>query len=76
MISVRNVVAASVPSHTATIAVSPVTTASQPVGVVSTSQPPDAASLSSVISHVNSQIRSLLENMRGDNQNPSGNFFN
>lgn len=68
----RNVIATAVPSRSATIAVSPVPNMSQPVGVVSTSQPPDAASLSSVISQVNSRIRNFLENMNTDNQTPSG----
>lgn len=69
-VPVRNVIAAAVPSRTATIAVSPVPNTSQPIGDVSTSQPPDAAALSSVISQVNSRIRNLLENMRTDNQTP------
>ncbi|XP_021737145.1 large proline-rich protein BAG6-like isoform X2 [Chenopodium quinoa] len=65
---VRNVIAATVPSRT----VSPIPTTSQPIGVVSTSSSPDAASFSSVISQVNSQIRNLLENMRRDNQTTPG----
>src|SRR5687768_15711133 len=68
---VRNVIAAAVPSR-ATIAVSAVPNTSQPVGGVSASQSSDAASLTSAIAEVNSRIRNLLENMRPENQTPSG----
>ncbi|KAL9225731.1 hypothetical protein vseg_001621 [Gypsophila vaccaria] len=65
---VRNVIATAVPSRSATIAVTPVTSASLPIGGVSTSQPPELAAM---VSEVNSQIRNLLENMRTDNQTSS-----
>ncbi|KAK9755153.1 hypothetical protein RND81_01G005500 [Saponaria officinalis] len=62
---VRNVIATAVPSRSATIAVTPVTGASQPIVGVSTSQPPELAAM---VSEVNTQIRNILENMRADNQ--------
>lgn len=72
VLPVRNVIATAVPSRSSNIAVSSVPNTSQPNDAVSTSQPPDLASLSSVISQVNSRIRSLLDNMPTDNETPSG----
>ncbi|XP_057516007.1 ubiquitin-like domain-containing protein CIP73 [Amaranthus tricolor] len=69
---VRNVIATAVPSRATTIAVTPVLSTSQSIGNVTSSQAPDAAALSSVISQVNSQIRNFIDNMHPDIQNSSG----
>ena len=71
----RNVIATAVPSRATTIAVTPVLSTSQSIGNVTSSQAPDAAALSSVISQVNSQIRNFIDNMHPDIQNSSGNLF-
>ncbi|KAH9604699.1 hypothetical protein KSS87_021739 [Heliosperma pusillum] len=66
---VRNVIATAVPSRSATIAIAPATSTSQPIGGVATSQSPELAAM---VSEVNSQIRNFIEHMRADNQTRSG----
>ncbi|GMH04655.1 hypothetical protein Nepgr_006495 [Nepenthes gracilis] len=69
---VRNVVAGAVPARPTTITISPFSTAAQPIIGISTSQPPDSASLSSVMSEVNTRLRNFVGNMWAENQAPSG----
>ncbi|KAF5955937.1 hypothetical protein HYC85_008793 [Camellia sinensis] len=67
VLPLRNVIAAAVPSRPS------VTTSSTSQTVVSVSQPPpDSVPLSTVISEVNSRIRNYVDNMRSENQAPSG----
>lgn len=71
VLPVRNVTATAVPIRPAVVA----TSARAPPGVgVSVSQPPsDPAALSSVVAEINSRIREILvDNIRGENQTPSG----
>ncbi|GAB4828406.1 hypothetical protein Ancab_035404 [Ancistrocladus abbreviatus] len=68
----RNVIAAAVPAHPAAFAVSPISSTAQPIIGGSSSQPPDSASLTSVISEVNTRLRNLVGNMWVENQTSSG----
>ncbi|KAJ6736481.1 LARGE PROLINE-RICH PROTEIN BAG6 [Salix viminalis] len=68
VLPVRNVVAATVPLHSAGV-----TVAEQPGPGLSLSQPPsDSMSLSSIVNEINSQLRQLSDNMQGGNQPASG----
>ncbi|KAK9270350.1 hypothetical protein L1049_025929 [Liquidambar formosana] len=67
---VRNVLAAAVPTRPNVVATS--VGAPSGLGVSISQPPPDSVSLSTVIAEVNSQIRNFVDNMRGTNQNPSG----
>ncbi|KAJ6411936.1 hypothetical protein OIU84_005074 [Salix udensis] len=68
VLPVRNVVAATVPLHSAGV-----TVAEQPGPGLSLSQPPsDSMSLSSIVNEINSQLRRLSDNMQGGNQPASG----
>ncbi|XP_015575780.2 ubiquitin-like domain-containing protein CIP73 isoform X1 [Ricinus communis] len=70
VLPVRNIIAATMPSRSTGIAVP---NAAQPGLSVSISQPPsDSTSLSSVISEVSSQLRSIVGNIQGENQPTSG----
>ncbi|GFS31908.1 ubiquitin-like superfamily protein [Actinidia rufa] len=65
VLPVRNVIASAVSSRPS------VTSASQ-TGVSGVQPPQDSALLSPFIAEVNSQIRNLVDNMRNENQAPSG----
>ncbi|XP_057469973.1 LOW QUALITY PROTEIN: ubiquitin-like domain-containing protein CIP73 [Actinidia eriantha] len=65
VLPVRNVIAAAVSSRPS------VTSASQ-TGVSGAQPPQDSALLSPLIAEVNSRIRNLVDNMRNENQAPSG----
>ncbi|PSS31208.1 Large proline-rich protein [Actinidia chinensis var. chinensis] len=65
VLPVRNVIASAVSSRPS------VTSASQ-TGVSGVQPPQDSALLSPLIAEVNSQIRNLVDNMRNENQAPSG----
>ncbi|KAJ6352014.1 hypothetical protein OIU76_001266 [Salix suchowensis] len=68
VLPVRNVVAATVPLHSAGV-----TVAEQPGPGLSLSQPPsDSMSLSSIVNEINSQLRQLSDNMQGGNRPASG----
>ncbi|KAL2318877.1 hypothetical protein Fmac_032753 [Flemingia macrophylla] len=70
VLPVRNVIAATIPSHPPGIGVS---SSTQTGFSVSTSQPTsDSASLSSVLAEINSRLRNVVGNMQGDNTVPSG----
>ncbi|KAK7280793.1 hypothetical protein RJT34_25860 [Clitoria ternatea] len=70
VLPVRNVVAATLPSHPPLVGVS---SSTQTGFGISTSQPPsDSASLSSVLAEINSRLRNVVGNMQGDNTGPSG----
>ncbi|KAJ6680952.1 LARGE PROLINE-RICH PROTEIN BAG6 [Salix koriyanagi] len=68
VLPVRNVVAATVPLHSAGV-----TVAEQPGPGLSLSQPPsESMSLSSIVNEINSQLRQLSDNMQGGNRPASG----
>ncbi|KAL2585413.1 hypothetical protein AAZV13_14G187100 [Glycine max] len=70
VLPVRNVIAATIPSHPPGVGVS---SSTQTGFGISTSQPPsDSASLSSVLAEINSRLRNVVGNMQGDNTVPSG----
>ncbi|KAL5185831.1 Large proline-rich protein BAG6 [Glycine soja] len=70
VLPVRNVIAATIPSHPPGVGVS---SSTQTGFGIPTSQPPsDSASLSSVLAEINSRLRNVVGNMHGDNTVPSG----
>ncbi|KAL2575106.1 hypothetical protein AAZV13_17G228000 [Glycine max] len=70
VLPVRNVIAATIPSHPPGVGIS---SSTQTGFGIPTSQPPsDSASLSSVLAEINSRLRNVVGNMHGDNTVPSG----
>ncbi|THG05614.1 hypothetical protein TEA_000799 [Camellia sinensis var. sinensis] len=67
VLPLRNVIAAAVPSR-----LSVTTSSTSQTGVSVSQPPPDSVPLSTVISEVNSRIRNYVDNMRSENQAPSG----
>ena len=65
VLPVRNVIAAAVSSR-------PSVTSAPQTGVSGAQPPQDSALLSPLIAEVNSRIRNLVDNMRNENQAPSG----
>ncbi|XP_014504354.1 large proline-rich protein BAG6 isoform X2 [Vigna radiata var. radiata] len=66
---VRNVIAATIPSHPPSVGVS---SSTQTGFSVSSSQPPDSASLSSALAEINARLMNVVGSMQGDNTAPSG----
>ncbi|XP_027941483.1 ubiquitin-like domain-containing protein CIP73 isoform X2 [Vigna unguiculata] len=69
VLPVRNVIAATIPSHPPGVGVS---SSTQTGFSVSTSQPPDSASLSSALAEINARLMNVVGSMQGDNTAPSG----
>ncbi|KAK8472935.1 hypothetical protein PHAVU_001G001400 [Phaseolus vulgaris] len=69
VLPVRNVIATAIPSHPSGVGVC---SSSQTGFGVSTSQPPDSASLSSVLAEIDSRLRNVVGSMQGDNTVRSG----
>ncbi|XP_052736140.1 ubiquitin-like domain-containing protein CIP73 isoform X2 [Vigna angularis] len=66
---VRNVIATTIPSHPPGVGVS---SSTQTGFSVSSSQPPDSASLSSALAEINARLMNVVGSMQGDNAAPSG----